>query len=156
MASVLFYHLQTRRLDAALPQLLDKAYRRGWRSVVMLGSPERVEHMAEHLWTYRPDSFLPHGSAADGFPQRQPIYLTAEAETPNGADLLFLADGAWREDFGTFARICLLFDGRDPEALQAARASWRSCRSAGHHLTYWQESGQGQWHKAAEAGTPPG
>lgn len=153
MAEIRFYHLYARSLEQALPALLEKAWRAGYRAVVQLGSPERVEHLTDHLWTYRQDSFLPHGSAADGAPAWQPIYLTAEAECPNEAGLLVLADGAYTDTVSAFSLVCVLFDGRDETAVQTARSYWRHWRAAGHPLTYWQEGAGGGWQKRAETGT---
>ncbi|HTO82001.1 MAG TPA: DNA polymerase III subunit chi, partial [Methylomirabilota bacterium] len=94
MTEVRFYHLQRTTLEAALPPMLEKTLERGQRAVVVAGSPERVEHLTGHLWTYSERGFLPHGSARDGHADRQPVWLTAEDENPNGAQVLFLADGA--------------------------------------------------------------
>ena len=66
MAEVLFYHLDRQPLDRVLPGLLEKCLERGWRSVVQFGSEERLEAIDAHLWTYRDDGFLPHGTAKDG------------------------------------------------------------------------------------------
>jgi len=43
----------------------------------------------------------------------------------------------------------LLFDGRDPHALENARAAWKSAKAAGHDATYWKESPSGKWEKQA-------
>ena len=48
-----------------------------------------------------------------------------------------------------FARIVLVFDGRDPEALAAARAAWHDAKQARHDVTYWKESASGKWEKQA-------
>jgi DNA polymerase-3 subunit chi len=42
-----------------------------------------------------------------------------------------------------------LFDGRDPDALAAARANWRNAKEAGHDVTYWKEDSSGRWEKQA-------
>lgn len=89
-----FYHLTRSSLEDALPRLLVKTLQAGERAVVMLGSPERVDALNTHLWTYGEDSFLPHGSARDGEADRQPVWLTHLDENPNGAAFLFIADGA--------------------------------------------------------------
>ena len=88
MSEIRFYHLQRASLEDTLPVILERAYGRGDRILVMTGSSERAEALASHLWTYKPDSFLPHGTAKDGAAAEQPIYLTAEAENPNAAKLL--------------------------------------------------------------------
>ena len=65
MTEVLFYHLQNRPVEQVLPALLEKSLERGWRVVVQSGSDERIEALDAHLWTYREDSFLPHGTARE-------------------------------------------------------------------------------------------
>ncbi len=149
MTDVRFYHLQRRTLEMALPKLLEKTVERGWRAVVMAGSPERVEALTQHLWTYDPAGFLPHGSARDGFAADQPVWLTDSDENPNGATVLMLVDGVECGRVGDFDLVCDLFDGRDEEAVAAARSRWRTCKAAGHALTYWQENERGTWEKKA-------
>ena len=64
MTEICFYHLERQPLERVLPQLLEKSLERGWRVVVQAASEERVEALDAHLWTYRDDSFLPHGTGA--------------------------------------------------------------------------------------------
>lgn len=149
MAEVFFYHLENLALEAALPQLLEKCLQRGWRAVVRAGSPERVEALTGQLWEYDRESFLPHGSAADGFPEDQPIWLTAGSDNPNGAQVLFLVDGAPLEAYEQYLRVCDLFDGGDPEAVAAARNRWRQAKAAGNSLKYWQHGPSGWENKAS-------
>jgi DNA polymerase-3 subunit chi len=151
MSEIRFYHLQRASLEDALPRMLEVAYGRGDRAVVMAGSSERVEALAAHLWTYRPDSFLPHGTAKDGAAAAQPIYLTTEAENPNGAKLLFLCDGATRGDVSEFTTVCEMFDGNDELAVAAARDRWKSYKEAGHKLVYFQQSPAGKWEEKARS-----
>ena len=150
MTDVWFYHLQRETLETALPPLLQKTLERGWRAVVRAGGAERVDALDAHLWTWRAESFLPHGRRADGFAERQPIYLTAEDETPNGAQALFLVDGAQPENWAALAgleRVIFVFDGRDEHALGAARRHWKDAKAAGHGVTYWKQSDAGRWEK---------
>ena len=153
MAEVLFYHLTETPLEAALPQMLQASLTRGWRVCVRFGSAERAEWMNGALWTYADDSFLPHGGPRDGDPAGQPVYLTAGEEVPNGANVLMLADGAAAEvaSLGTYERACILFDARDPAAVQDARGRWKEVTGAGLKAVYWKQEG-GKWLKAAESG----
>jgi DNA polymerase-3 subunit chi len=154
MSEVLFYHLERRTLEDVLPGLLERTRERDWRAIVRVGSAERMEALDAHLWTYSEQTFLPHGTAAEGHKSRQPIFLTTEEENPNQAQVLFLVGGAVPSDWSApslreFARIVLLFDGRDPDALAASRVSWRNAKEAGHDVTYWKESASGKWEKEA-------
>ena len=152
MAEALFYHLERKSLDDVLPGLLERTRERDWRAVVRIGSAERMAALDAHLWTYSEQTFLAHGTGEDGHASRQPIYLTTEDENPNRAQVLFLVGGAVPADWNNpalteFQRIVLLFDGRDPEALDAARAAWRNAKEATHDVTYWKESPSGKWEK---------
>src|SRR5580692_10598417 len=118
---VWFYHLERTSLDQALPELLEKTLARGWKAVVRAGAAERIEHLDGWLWSYRDDSFLPHGVADEPHAARQPILLTTSQDRPNGAEALFLIDGAEAGPLDDYARCILLFDGRDEAAVTAAR-----------------------------------
>jgi DNA polymerase-3 subunit chi len=156
MTEIRFYHLTRKSLEDALPELLEKCWQRRWRTVVMTGSEERIEALNRQLWTYKERSFLPHGSAKDGAPERQPIWLTDTDENPNNATVLFLTDGAGSEHVGDFTLVCEMFDGNDQEAVQAARDHWRRYRSDGHALTYYQQSASGRWEEKQRAEPKPG
>jgi DNA polymerase III subunit chi len=146
---VLFYHLERAPVEAVLPLLLEKTLERGWRAVVQSGSSERLELLDEALWTYRPESFLPHGTLKDGHSEAQPIFLTTGDDTPNGAAIRFLVDRADPAAYAGFVRMVFLFDGNDSEALSQARAQWKAAKAAGCAATYWQQSEEGRWVKKA-------
>ena len=146
---VLFYHLERQPLERVLPNLLERTLQRGWRAVVQAGSTERLEALDAHLWTYAEESFLPHGTAKDGAPDRQPILLTVGPENPNGAGVRFLLDGADMESYAGYVRIVVIFDGRDEEAVTRARAQWQRVRAQGCKATYWRQSDAGRWEQKA-------
>jgi DNA polymerase-3 subunit chi len=148
MAEVGFYHLLSTPLERALPRLLEQARKRDYRIVLRASSSERVEHLNALLWTFDDASFLAHGSARDGNPGSQPIWLTDKPENPNTANLLFLVDGVEADDIAAFERCVDLFDGNDENAVIAARQRWRTTTAAGHTLTYWQQTASG-WEKKA-------
>ena len=147
MTEVRFYHLTRTSLEGALPPMLEKTLERGQKAVVISGSEERVEALNSHLWTFRDQSFLPHGSARDGYAEFQPVWLTARDENPNGAQVLFLTDGATSRSLSNVELCVLLFDGTNETALEAARAEWRRLKEEGHELTYWQQDDNGRWAK---------
>ncbi len=150
MTEVLFYHLQRQPIERVLPTLLEKSIERGWRVVVQAASEERVEALDAHLWTFRDDSFLPHGTWREAQAHEQPILLTVNDDNPNGAAARFLLDGApLPADIAAYERIVLLFDGEDPDAVDAARARWSEAKQSGLDVTYWQPDAQGRWQRKA-------
>lgn len=146
MTELLFYHLERRSLESVLPQLLEKSLDRGWRVAVQTSSEERVEALDAHLWVYRDDAFLPHGTFREGLAAEQPILLTVNDDNPNRAVVRFLIDRApFPVDAQAYDRIVVLFDGADEEAVAEARDLWRSAKAQGFAITYWQCDERGRW-----------
>ena len=143
MTEIRFYHLTRKSLEQVLPELLEKTLERGWKAVVMAGSPERVEALTQYLWTYNPNNFLPHGNAKDGNAADQPVWLTPADECPNKANILFLTDGATSTRVGDYERVCEIFDGNDDVAVMSARHRWSVYKFSGHALSYWQQGDKG-------------
>lgn len=149
MTEVLFYHLQNRTVEDVLPGLLERSVERGWRVIVQC-SEDRVETLDAHLWTYKDDSFLAHGTSRENTPAEQPILLTAGEGNPNNASVRFLIDGApLPEDAAPYERIVLLFNGEDPDAVAGARERWTAAKSQGLEVTYWQPDENGRWQRKA-------
>lgn len=136
-------------MEQVLPTLLEKSVERGWRALVRVGNPERVEPLSQTLWTYRDESFLAHGTASDGALEDQPIALTDAEGNPNGADILFVVDGAEPGDVTPYQRCVLMFDGHDEQAVEAARGHWKTLSGGDHDTTYWQQNDAGGWEKKA-------
>jgi DNA polymerase-3 subunit chi len=144
-----FHHLERRRVDQALPDLLERAYDEGTRVVVRAPSEELAAALNSRLWTYDDASFLPHGAAGDGDPRSQPIFLTTAAENPNGASVLVRLSGveAGKGD-EEFDRVILLFDGGDDDAVAEARREWKRLRDKGCAVSYWREGEDGGWERS--------
>lgn len=154
MSEALFYHLEHFPLERVLPNLIEKSLERNWRVIVRSGSQERLDALDLHLWTYRDDSFLPHGTAADGAADRQPVWLGCDDGIPNAANTLFLIDGAEAgpDELAAMEVAAILFDGLDEAALAKARAQWCAVTEAGLKAVYWAQDPQGGWAKRHEAG----
>ncbi|MNI67136.1 DNA polymerase III subunit chi [compost metagenome] len=101
------------------------------------------------MWTYRDDSFLPHGRADGDHAARQPVLLSESGENLNGAQALFIVDDSELGAMQEFARCFIIFDGRDEQALNHARGRWRTLKADGADLAYWKQSDEGRWEKAA-------
>jgi DNA polymerase-3 subunit chi len=150
MTEVLFYHLQGQPLERVLPTLIERSLERGWRVVVQSSSEERVEALDAQLWTYRDDSFLPHGTHREATAAEQPVLLTVDDHNPNAAAVRFLIDGApVPPDAQSYQRIVLMFDGTDDDAVADARTRWSAAKAAGFAVTYWQADDTGRWIKKA-------
>ncbi|WP_169568764.1 DNA polymerase III subunit chi [Sneathiella limimaris] len=149
MVEVSFYHLQAQPLDQVLPRLLEKVSERGMISLVRMMSDQLKIDLDGALWTYSPASFLAHAKAEDPHPDQQPVLLTgAEGQNLNNASVLVLLEDAPASDIADYDRCLYMFDGNDPESLQAARARWKTMKAEGLDVTYWQQQ-DGRWVKKA-------
>lgn len=150
MTEILFYHLQGQKLEGVLTPLLEKSLERGWKVVVQGASEERIDALDAHLWTYSDDGFLPHGTWREPDAAAQPVLLALDERNPNEASVRFLIEGAAvPDDAASYARLVLVFDGDDDEAVAAARAQWTDAKAKGFTATYWQPDEQGRWVKKA-------
>lgn len=149
MADIRFYHLMSTPLERALPQLLEKAFQGHFRVLVKAADEAIVDMLNTQLWTYSPTSFLPHGSAKDGSPDLQPIFLTTTEENLNDANLLAITDGTIPQNFEGFERVIDLFDGKNEPEVEAARERWKHYKSTDHTLQYWQQTESGSWEQKA-------
>ena len=153
MSEVLFYHLTEYSLEQALPGLLERSLERGWNVVIQTVTEKRRDELDAHLWTYRDDTFLPHGAenngqtGAAGEPRDQPIWLTTSTENPNKAVVRFMVEGSVPGSIQDYTRVIYMFDGHDEDAVAGARERWKIEKEAGHDLTYWQQDDEGRWAK---------
>lgn len=152
MGAAYFYHLTRRPLEATLPVLLEKARSAGWRVAVRGTDAERMAWLDEKLWLGPEDAFLPHGLAGGAHDAAQPVLLTTGPGMPNTAQCLMSVDGATvaPDEVQRLDRVCVLFDGHDPAALEVARGQWKALAAAGCAAQYWSEA-SGRWEMKAQA-----
>lgn len=141
-----FYHIEHTSLDAAIAPLVEKCLDRKWR-VVLVGHEDTLERLNKALWTFREDSFLPHGLARTDA-AKQPVLLATEATAINGAKVALLLDGS---DVGeaAFERAMVVFDGGDETARAKARQQYKSATDAGNKARYFQQERGGAWKEFA-------
>lgn len=151
MGAAFFYHLTRRPLEATLPMLLHKALQAGWRVAVRGVEDARMDWLDQKLWLGPEEEFLPHGMAGRPHAGDQPVLLTTSGEIPNAAQCLMCVDGAEvsPDEVRGLERVCILFDGNDDGAVQAARDQWKALTGAGCTAEYWSEA-SGKWEKMAE------
>ena len=131
MPEAFFYQLNGDSPEAVLPRMLDMALQKGWRIEVRGESRERLERLDLALWGPS-DEFRPHGIAGGPHDARQPILLTL-GPGATGRDCLMTLDGApiTEAEARAAQRVCVIFDGSDPDVLATARAQWKALTGAG-------------------------
>lgn len=148
MTDYWFYHLEASTLEGVLPGLLEKTLEKGWRALVKMPD-EKLAQMDEFLWTFRDDAFLPHGRDDEPMESLQPILLSAEKDSADGFDAVFLIDGASVTDMAGASRAMVMINGRSQEDIQRERGRWKTLKDAGESLAYHQQDERGRWTKKA-------
>ena len=142
-----FYHLTATPLDRALPQIAAKVVESGARLLIVSARNEQRADLDRLLWTYRPDSFLPHAQAGAGDDSVQPVLLAPAVTPANDARHVALVDGLWRDEALAFDRAFHFFED---EHIGAAREAWRALGGRdGVERRYWKQSDTGRWEQAA-------
>ncbi|HCR65277.1 MAG: DNA polymerase III subunit chi [Oceanicaulis sp.] len=149
MAELWFYHLENASIDQALPELLTKLTERGGRALVCSQEEARLDHLDAHLWTFREDSFLPHGRESAPQPEDQPILLSDGTDNLNKADMLFCLDGADPGDVSAWERVVVMFEASDETSLARARALWAAQKKSDIAISYWRQNEMGRWERKA-------
>ena len=149
MGNALFYHLTRSPAARLVPLLLGKSLQAGWRVELRGTDRARMARLDDELWLA--EGFLPHGMAGGPHDAAQPVLLTVAGEGHGGAaaaECLIALDGAAvaPEECTATQRLCIVFDGNDPPALDRARDQWRSLTGAGIASEYWSEAG-GRWER---------
>ncbi|WP_371397870.1 DNA polymerase III subunit chi [Fretibacter rubidus] len=141
-----FYHLEASTVQSVLPDLMEKVLGRGWRALIKCRESDLGE-LDQFLWTYKNDSFLPHGRDDQPQADQQPILLSASATKADGADCIVLLDGAEVSDLSGVSRCIVMINGRSSEDIARERKRWKTLSDAGHTLSYFQQDERGAWQK---------
>jgi DNA polymerase III subunit chi len=137
-----FYHLGAVSLDRVLPAICEKLVAAGERLLIVT-EEGRVAALDRQLWSYAPESFLPHGAAGGPREAAQPVLVASEVTAPNQARNIALADGQWRDEALGFDRVFYFFDGA---TIDQARSSWRQLKEReGAERHYWKQDERGRW-----------
>ncbi len=150
MTTINFYQLANRRVEAVLPQLVQKALAAGHKVLIRSGDPALLARLDTALWNFAADSFIPHAIDTEITPDRaasQPVLLSAVAlPAANHADCLAQIEGDLPDDLTSMTRVLYLFGA---DSIELARARWRTLANADNVApSYWREAEGGRFEKA--------
>ncbi|MBK1718974.1 DNA polymerase III subunit chi [Thiocystis violacea] len=107
------------------------------RVLIHCPDPEECRHLDRLLWTFREDSFLPHGLVGQVDPDLTPV-LISQGGSPESEHQVLLNLSLGIPDFlDRFERLCEVVD-HEPQARQAGRERFRVYRERGYALDHHQ------------------
>ncbi len=116
-------------------RLVERIRATGARVLVHCPDPEQARHLDRLLWTFREESFIPHGLVGKTDHDLTPVLISGDG-SPESEDqvLVNLASDA-PAFFGRFERLCEPID-HDSAARLAGRERFRYYRDRGYPLEH--------------------
>lgn len=143
MTDISFYKAIASTVEKVLPTLLEKIIGSGKRAVLVVSNEKRLKEVDDYLWTS--PRFLPHGTAKDINPDRQPVYVTHKEENPGNAEILVVIDGVVPAFAGTFSRVVDIYDGTNANETARAKTRLESYANSNNKVVHYQQSATGAW-----------
>jgi DNA polymerase III subunit chi len=110
-------------------RLIEKAYLRGLRVMVLSASAADAKALDDLLWTFNDQSFVPHRLCDDqeSTSADAPVHVSTALNAASTADLLVNLSDRLPAGLDRFARIAEIIDG-DPERRRLGRERFKSYR----------------------------
>lgn len=136
MTRVDFYILQELARDNQYTlacRLAEKAWQQGHRVLICAPNDESVRHMDRLLWTYRDQSFVPHGVLGKADQDLNPILISTPELAQDEHDVLINLCPQVPDYFSRFNRVAECVD-KDEQQKSASRARYKFYRDRGYPL----------------------
>jgi DNA polymerase-3 subunit chi len=141
---VRFYLTGADPVERSIPAVVAKGKQVGASMLIVAEGEARLEALDRALWEEFPEEFLAHGRAGEAHEAKQPVLLSERCEAANGARVIALADGRWREEAEAFDRVFLFFDDRQRESV---RPVWSSFNQRSDVAREYYAREDGKWVK---------
>ena len=112
-------------------RLTEKAASRGHEVVIAVEDAEQASTVSEYLWSFKPESFLPHHLQSQA--ERAPIALIWDQDKEQYHDILINLKKRIPSEFSRFKRVIEIVV-QDNECLQATRNHFKFYRNRGYPL----------------------
>ena len=137
MTEILFLEVTANRLEFRVCELAEGIYARGERLQILAPDSGQASRLDDLLWTFRPDSFIPHGLLKPaGADPALPVVITTREEPVPGIRHLLMLEFVSPEFMRSFVEAILLVVVVDHERRESSRRYWVQLREAGFTLRH--------------------
>jgi len=136
MTKIDFYILPQETLSARQHfacRLTEKAVSQGNRVMLATRDSHETQILDELLWTFRPESFLPHASTGDNETEKAPILISHAGDDMSHHDVLINLRNEIPEIFSRFQRLAEIVV-QEPDVLSATRQHFAFYKERGYAL----------------------
>ncbi len=137
MTEVLFVEVTTSRLEFRACEITEEIYGRGEKLQILAPDPAQASRLDDLLWTFRPDSFIPHGMLeSNGSNPGLPVVISTREQQVPGMRHLLMLEFSSPEFLGSFVQAIHLVVVDNRARREASRRYWVQLRDAGFALRH--------------------
>jgi len=138
MTEVLFVEVTTSRLEFRACEITEEIYARGEKLQILAPDPGQASRLDDLLWTFRPDSFIPHGmlESNGSNPGGLPVVISTREQPVPGVRHLLMLEFSSPEFLRSFVQAMHLVVVDNPARREASRRYWVQLRDAGFALRH--------------------
>ena len=115
-------------------RLAEKAYRQGQHVYIYTSGEQHSAQLSELLWSFRPDSFVPHDIQQANVQASSPVLIAHdELSPPRLMDFLINLSDEQPLFFSQFERVAEIIDNNEP-IKQAGRQRYQFYKQRGYEL----------------------
>lgn len=115
-------------------RLIEKAYKQGHQIYIHTDDAEKAEHINQVLWSFRPDSFVPHQLIDTPNTEHCPVLIGHSVNPPRLMDLLINLGSEQPLFFSQFERVAE-FINDDMQLKIQGRERYRFYQQRGYELS---------------------
>ena len=139
-----FYEVTGEIFERPVCQLIEKAYQTGKNTFVKVEDVNFQELINKTLWTFSQKSFIPHGSALDPFPEKQPVFISSTENNVNNSKIL-ISVGSEYKDIKGFERVIIVFAHDSNFQKELCRSLYLKYKELYGGMKYYKQNIKGIW-----------
>ena len=137
MTEVLFVQTSSSQMEVRACELAEENYARGRRVQIIALDQQQAERLDDLLWTFKPDSFVPHGLWADSLDESvHPVVITTCEEAVKGMDSLLMMGYGDVDLVRQFSHAVHLVVADNEKRIENSRRYWTLLKDAGFSLRH--------------------
>ena len=137
MTGVIFVEVTAIRMEIQACEIAERDYLAGIPLQIIAANQEQAARLDELLWSFKPDSFVPHGLwTGDRIEPSQPVVITDTQERVLEIESLLMMDYCPVELVKQFSQAIHLVVVDNQERLETSRGYWTQLRDAGFTMKH--------------------
>lgn len=137
LSEIVFYNITNPDFEKSVCRIIAEIYHNDRPLFVKVPDTSHQNSINDVLWTYAQHAFIPHGSIADPYPEKQPVLISHLYENKNMSEILILVANEAKLDFCQhFKKVVMLFSDFDDKQKSIARIQYKNLSNIYSNIVY--------------------